>query len=381
MSLLILMLEDLDVSLQPEDKFFVFYDCNSIPKNGKYSYFGGNFGTVDGFSQYIAGYVYAAEALFNEYFSCEAHRMDKLDTLIYPMCFIYRQIIELYIKYFYFKYALKEDLDKESFVKRISHKLNKAWIETKPFLAPLLSKINSGIDITIFDEFIDQVDRFDTDSFRMRYPIKKDLSSVHSAAVKLDVVGLHHKMMNFFELFKKMDEEIENVIIDNACSVEFVNNIKNNYKNSSDKIKLVLNKIMIMSEQELCYESSNIEESIVAFDKIEDFADAGREELKKIILDLPSENAAMLGLLTHIGRTIIDRGIKFACDEDERNKDFMKLAELVLVECESFISFDGQYSNLDMCYSLLEKGYNSTVAYLKEAVKLFDEYISKQSEM
>ena len=78
----------------------------------------------------------------------------------------------------------------ENFIKNVSHKLNKAWIQVQPYVLSLLWKINSDIDITLFDEFINEIDNFDADSFRMRYPIKKDLSSVHSSSVKLDVIGL-----------------------------------------------------------------------------------------------------------------------------------------------------------------------------------------------
>lgn len=39
------------MSLQHGDKLFVFYDNDKIPKHGRYSYFGTDFGTVSGFSR------------------------------------------------------------------------------------------------------------------------------------------------------------------------------------------------------------------------------------------------------------------------------------------------------------------------------------------
>ena len=90
------------MSLQHGDKLFVFYDNDKIPKHGRYSYFGTDFGMVSGFRQFIVGDIFAAKVLYSEFVSCDSYRNDILDTIIYPLCFNYRQIIELYIKYLYF---------------------------------------------------------------------------------------------------------------------------------------------------------------------------------------------------------------------------------------------------------------------------------------
>lgn len=238
------------MGLNHGDKLFVFYENDKIPRRGRYSYFGNHFGTVDGISQYIEGYIFAVQSIYNDYISCDESRIDKLDTLIYPLCFNYRQVVELYIKYLYFKYASVENEDKENFIKNVSHKLNKAWIQVQPYVLSLLSKINSDIDITLFDEFINEIDNFDADSFRMRYPIKKDLSSVHSSSVKLDVIGLNKKMMELFNLFKKLDCEINNVLINNTYDIEFEDAIKNCYINNKDIISLILNKLRHLAEKE-----------------------------------------------------------------------------------------------------------------------------------
>ncbi|MCD8049638.1 MAG: hypothetical protein LUG52_08595, partial [Clostridia bacterium] len=96
------------MSLKHGDKLFVCLDDNAL-KNKRYSYFGTDFGTITGFWQYIQGYVFAVKALYKEYVSCSKNRIDLLDTIIYPLCFNYRQIIELYIKYLYFKYSPEND--------------------------------------------------------------------------------------------------------------------------------------------------------------------------------------------------------------------------------------------------------------------------------
>lgn len=359
------------MSLQHGDKLFVFYDNDKIPKHGRYSYFGTDFGTVSGFSQYIDGYIFAAKVLYSEFVSCDSYRNDILDTIIYPLCFNYRQIIELYIKYLYFKYSGTNDTDKENFVKRVSYKLNKAWLEVKPYLLPLLSKINSSIDITLFDEFINEVDSFDTDSFRMRYPIKKDLTPVHTSSVKLDVVGLHSKMIDLFNLFHRLDCEIENVLINNDYNVELTNNIKRIYNKYKDEIIEVSKKLNKLADKEQTELKEPQAHSIADYVESDLFYNPHNTEFEDLIMRLPSENAFILGLLIQVGRNIADGNCKLAVNEERKN-DFNKLMEITLQQCDSFISLNGLYSNRDMCYSLFEKGYIVSSRWLNLSLEIIE---------
>lgn len=363
------------MNLKHGDKLFIYYEDDKIPRHGKYSYFGNDFGTVEGFNQYINGYIFAVQAIYNDYISCEETRIDKLDTLIYPLCFNYRQVIELYIKYLYFKYASTGNDDKITFIKTVSHKLNEAWMQVKPHLLPVLSKINSNIDINIFDEFINEIDNFDSDSFRMRYPIKKDLSSVHSKSVKLDVVGLNNKMMDLFDLFKSLDNEIDNVLIDNNYDIDFENKIKNRYITNKNEISSILRKLNNLAVQEQRSLSKMSLENTIDFIEVQPKSDEC--EIENDICRLSPEAAATLALVIHIGKFISDGRCKLAVDENERHKDIVKVAEITLKECESFILFDGKHSNSDMCYTILEKGYIPTSIWLSRGVQLLDSCFSR----
>lgn len=69
------------------------------------------------------------------------------------------------------------------------------------------------------------------------------------------------------------------------------------------------------------------------------------------------DKAIMLGILIQVGRYIVEGRCRLVVIEKERKKDLFKLIELVLIECNSFLSFEGNYSNSDMCYPLVEKEY------------------------
>ena len=355
------------------EKLFIYYDENKIPKHGRYSYFGNDFGSVTGFNQYIDGYILAVKFLFEKYSSCKEFRMDILDTIVYPLCFNYRHIVELYIKYFYFKYSKTNDAEKEIFIEKVSHRLNKAWKKTRPFLQPLLYKINNPIDIMLFNDFINQIDAFDTDSFRMRYPIKKNLSSVHTGPVKLDVVGLHHKMMQLFDLFHRLDAEIDAVLIDNTCREGFIDIMSALYRESKTDIITVVEKLRILAKKENDRKRTDSKtDSVIDISDIDVSTDKDSEDFEKVVLMLPQKHAAMLALLIHAGQDIDSGKCRLAFEQKERKKDFMKLLEMRLDECNAFISLDGTFSNRDMCYALLEKSPEVPLKWLERSITIIN---------
>lgn len=363
------------MSLQHGDKLFVFYNNDDIPQNGRFSCFGSDFGTVAGFDQYIDGYIFAVDALYNYYISCDSYRNDILDTIIYPLCFNYRQIIELKIKYLYFKYSVTDKRDKENFVKRVSHKLNKAWLEVIPYLLPLLIRMNSSMDMTLFDEFIDEIDSFDSDSFRMRYPIKKDLTSVHSAPVKLDVIGLHSKMFELFNMFNQLDKELDGIILNNNYNVDLINDIVRIFNNCKDEISYISNYLTELAEKEKIEHKETTVYSLGDYVQNDNFKNPHSNMFETTINELPSEKAALLGILIQVGREIVDGSCKLSINEAERKKDFFKLIEVMLTVCKDFISFDGSYTNSNMCYTLFEKSYMVSSKWLNASLDIMKKCI------
>lgn len=355
------------MSLQHGDKLFVFYDRNELPKHGRYSYFGNFFGTVTGFNQYIEGYIFAVKALYDEYISCDSSRIDILDTLIYPLCFNYRHIVELYIKYLYFKFSGTNDADKKNFVNNVRHNLNSAWSTVKPCLIPLLSKINSSIDLTLFDEFVCEIDRFDTSSFRMRYPVDRSLNPVHSKSVKLDVVGLHSKMLDLFDSFCNLDYELDNVLIKNDFDVDLINSFKIMLNKNHSEIIEVAKELRNLTDREDTRLKLPQTESVIDFSEIDICNDPETQIFEKNVLALSPESGCILGLLIQIGRSIVDGSCKLAVNE-ERTNDFSKLIEITYKENETLFSFDNYCSIREMCYPLFEKRHAIVSKWLEASL-------------
>lgn len=368
------------MSLHHGDKLFSFYEEEAIPTHGKYSFLGCDMGINNGFAKYIDGYIVAANLLYDNYRSYENYQIDFWDTVVYPICFLYRQVVELYIKHLYFKYSLSSDEEKKDFLNTVSHKLKKAWNKVKPQLNALLKKLGSpsSIDLSLIEEFVYQFDEFDPSSFRMRYPIKKDLTSVNPLAVKLDIIGLHSKMTDLFDMFKQLDSAIDNVLIDNNYDQELINRIIKVYNDSRSEIRTVSGQLAELSAREEQQKSEHKDSSVgsvIDFSEIDVEEDFEETELESYILNLQSEKAAVISLLIQVGKDISCGRCKLAKDKEERKKDFLKLIELTLKECEPFISFEGQYQNRVMCYTIFEKSHTLTSNWLNTAFDIADEVL------
>ena len=77
---------------------------------------------------------------------------------------------------------------------------------------------------------------FDISSFRMRYPIAKNLDQSHEKSVKLDTIHLHTKMTELFKLFDQIDYSICNLIRDNTCYINFEKKIYQLYSDCKKEI-------------------------------------------------------------------------------------------------------------------------------------------------
>ena len=339
------------MGLSVEDKLFCYLEAGKTPAHGKFSliYSGPDF---YGNMQYINGYVMAVTSLYNAYVSAGADRIDVLDSLVYPLCFNYRHVVELYIKYFYLKYsnAVEKDI-----IKNVSHNLTRAWGKTKPCVEVLLRKIESKLDLSLIDKFVSEIELFDRDSSLMRFPYKIDLSPVHATSVRLDIIHLHEKMMGLYEYFRRIDDAIDTVLINNTCEQSFEERIRINYKASVSDIAKTIELLKRLISEETT-ETHSLERRIIRLADIDDTDPwtKNRVELYSHISNIKHVNAAMIALLTHVGMDIDYHRVSLATTGAEKKKDFFKLMELTLAEC-GFISFETSVNNTAMCYALLEK--------------------------
>ena len=187
-----------------KDKLF---ECPmSLYDNDKnaYTYVGWEGTEHIAFETMADGYFLAAEAVYQK-FQNSVGEYSILDSIGYPICFLYRHYMELSIKALFFKYA--EEYERKNFLKN-KHSLNDLWKATEPILLKLQKRVESEVNISAISRYIEQMHDFDKQSFTMRYPIDKDLNPMRPESLKINVVNLHNRMQDFHLAIQRLDEEI-----------------------------------------------------------------------------------------------------------------------------------------------------------------------------
>lgn len=114
---------------------------------------------------YAAGYKDAADALVGAL----AERKASLDSVVYPLVFLYRQGLELQLKLIL---PLARRLAGKEAGADIGHKLMPLWNELRQHLEQLDPREDDK-DLPAIEDFIRQLDTVDPGSFAFRYPTTK----------------------------------------------------------------------------------------------------------------------------------------------------------------------------------------------------------------
>jgi hypothetical protein len=130
--------------------------------------------------QYIIGYKRAAERL------CDSLASDRsyADFLVYPIIFLYRQYIELILKYLLLR---GKPLFNEKFdLKNANHEIPPLWKECCGVLRRTFPNDTTlEHDIECIDGIISQLTTIDKSSMTFRYPVDKDGNPMLTSTIKL----------------------------------------------------------------------------------------------------------------------------------------------------------------------------------------------------
>lgn len=198
---------------------------------------------------YLKGYKTAAYTIYSKYEEAiENNNVAILDTLGFPLIFLYRHTIELYLKFLYIELkpildaklkknnnkaeeTTKKDITEDpyqkiitSFLNDVGHNLQKIWDKVKPIIIEL-SNMESTKDkpsrkylyefnISAIEHYILEVNKQDLYSFDFRYPFNKSYEMTHTKDKKLDIENLHEKMTCLFDYF--------NVILTTLTGRDFI---------------------------------------------------------------------------------------------------------------------------------------------------------------
>lgn len=152
------------------------------------------------FYGYIHGYQLSADELIDRL--SERNDLGYLDTIIYPVMFLYRQFIELSLKQIYFYYSREDAKDKIKRIQRTSHDLIAIWKEVKIVLIEASDCRDDKESIETVENYIMQFSEIDNSSFRFRYPVNKQFEQTVEKQQKINLSNLKSRMTelgNFFD--------------------------------------------------------------------------------------------------------------------------------------------------------------------------------------
>ena len=302
------------------------------------------------FEMYIAGYIKAAEILYEQYF-VEDNSTFVFDSIVFPLCFTYRHVTELYIKKLYFCCSGTTKEDKEKFLKKSSHDIEGAWEKTKPHILKLVDKLGierDQIDLEAIESYLSQIAKFDEGSFTMRFPVGKNAKGITYTNLRLDIEHLHNRMTALFEYLRILESRISDTIINNQVSIEFSDRVFIEYDKARNNISDVISILRSNDESAL------------------------RHKIDKMNIGA----VTLTTLLLCAGRDLYGKEYQLAKNCEERGKDYLWILKATYDEC-FFISFeDTDLSKWEICFKLFEMRSDLAADWLDESIKEMESAIS-----
>ena len=330
---------------------FIFYEKGLPAPQKRISYFGWEGFGIQGFYNYIEGYIQAADVIYKQFISsAETGNIAIQDTIGFPLCFNYRQSIELYIKYYYLKYVQQGKDDFTLYLQEVGHNLKVSWERVKPTLENLLEKQESAIDLGVIENYINEWVDFDYGSFKMRYPISIKGQSLHKESVRLDIVNLKENMDIFYNLLKEVDISINNQMIHISLDQTIKEEIQTVYKSVYPIISKVIS--LRLEENENNYEFT---------EKI----------YREFYNNLEKNQKIMLGLLYLSANDVLTGNCKLSKLESDKIDDFFKV--IISNMSEAKLHFDDDNSDLEYIF---EKIFCSIPALVIERLNYAKKIIS-----
>jgi len=155
-------------------------------------------------SNYTIGYFYSAIALMESAINDsnyaflptdlkEERTQHKLDECVMPVCFLFRQYLELTLKDIYIQYSLASPEELQNMIKDVGHNLYKAWKYAKPIIESVLDD-GEMVYLEGLESYVVQFHQNDASSMKYRYPMDGKSLSLFSDAKKLNLLVLRNRM-------------------------------------------------------------------------------------------------------------------------------------------------------------------------------------------
>lgn len=354
--------------ISKNDILFELYDSKKTPEfKDDFSHFGWEGMNSFAFFTYADGYRIAAESIF-EKFKKSNGDFSVMDSIAYPLCFNYRHMMELLIKYLHLKYVryeTKDDLIQSGLFKK--HILNDLWNMTKKHIEQLQNRASSSVDIEAITHYIDEMNNFDYGSFNMRYPIYVKNKELYSsiAETHLIVPRFHEKMQAFFNAIVQLDDDIDYQIRFDVEKEKI-----NRFIREFEATKVQIENIIELAKK---YESIRIknkadELGVSFFDsnlRLSPELHEARDSFHEALCELSDNQLVLVHALFYNGRD----HFKLPNDATEKRTDYVKSAIFLMKQLN--ISFDSTIIDRDVLIDpFISKMPEYTISWLQKSIDI-----------
>jgi hypothetical protein len=275
-------------------------------------------------------YYESAETLYQKMRSA-GKNFAVLDGHIYPMVFLYRHFIELYLRGLYLKYSGCSNDQLKQYFTEVGHDLNASWIRVKPLLSKGKKHVGSSQNIGAIEHYIHEMNRFDSSSMGMRYPIdKKTMAAMCKTPIHLDYVNLHDRMAEFHKAIESLNYDIENQV-NNIAADEDIASFLENYHRQESTLKRYLTLVQeAIADEEQDEDDETMSERVFAdIDKRRNDAirrDNGEEvedDYLSIYQNSGDDLKIIIEVLYYAGRSVREHLFNLSTNPEERRKEFI----------------------------------------------------------
>jgi len=156
---------------------------------------------------YMDGYKTAADELVQCLLASET--VGRRDTHIFPILFLYRQFIELELKWIFLVYSDADTSAKKKLIRgKRAHDLINLWEKAKPIV---LEGATLQEDVVIVEDYIMQFHELDKSSSSFRYPINKNLEQILDSQRRINLPNLRQRMDELYHFFNGLDVMLSNI--------------------------------------------------------------------------------------------------------------------------------------------------------------------------
>ena len=278
-----------------------------------FSHFGWEGNGAFSFATISDGYWEAAKIILREMDS-NIHKIEIIDTLIYPLFFNYRHSIEAYLKALYFNHGNHTDEEKQKFLKK-GHNLQSIWNHLQPTLNAGKKHVGSSVNLIAIKDYIKEINQFDPDSMVMRYPVSKDLKNNKGRQYRIDFMHFGKSMDKLCNDLRQIDCDISNQMDEIATPEEVSNYLEvfTQYKVEIDGFLSLLEK---EKEKEFTISFSDLEPSLIN-EKI--------SQVDNFFQDCASDLLILLNALFYGGRAVNEHSVGLSTSPIRKRKEFIHL--------------------------------------------------------